>query len=254
MTGWQGRRHPGQRRSFSGSDESRRPGHVGLSTDLQQRIEDQKLQLQLAQLERDTAKLQLETAQDLAAAAETRQRSPQGSTRSELSSGASYNSDPVDEQPIRARSAHRQRDSSIRQSTTSTLAWQQAEGKRQHKVGAAMTNFRNFSGSASDEPIGLWNSDCIVELQEKLVPQEFWAREMATRLSGPAKSHVRSQLEDWRSTSAGRATIDDYPSLVLVVSWLRTRVVEPWSAYLHVRAVDTFTRPPGSFVEMYRYI
>ena len=90
-----------------------------------------------------------------------------------------------------------------------------------------MTNFRNFSGSASDEPIGLWVSDCIVELQEKLVPQEFWAREMATRLSGPVKSRVRSQLEDWRSTSAGRATIDDYPSLVLVVTWLRTRFVEP---------------------------
>ena len=32
VTGWQGRRHPGHRRSFSGSDESRRPGHVGLST------------------------------------------------------------------------------------------------------------------------------------------------------------------------------------------------------------------------------
>ena len=104
-----------------------------------------------------------------------------------------------------------------------------------------MTNFRNFSGSASDEPIGLWVSDCIVELQEKLVPQEFWSR-----LASPTKSHLRSQLEDWRSTSAGSATIDDYPSLVLVVSWLRTRFVEPWSAYLHVRALDTFTRPPGS--------
>ena len=82
---------------------------AGDAVDLQQRIQAQNLQLQLAQLERDTAKLQLETAQDLAAAAETRQRSPQGSTRSELSSGASYNSDPADEQPIRARSVHRQR-------------------------------------------------------------------------------------------------------------------------------------------------
>ena len=90
--------------------------------DLQQRNQAQKLQLQLAQLERDTAKLQLETAQDLAAAAGTRQQSPQGSTRSELSLGASYHSDPADEQPILARSAHRQRDSSIRQSITSTLA------------------------------------------------------------------------------------------------------------------------------------
>ena len=42
---------------------------AGGAVDLQQRIEDQKLQLQLAPLERDTVKLQLETAQDLAAAA-----------------------------------------------------------------------------------------------------------------------------------------------------------------------------------------
>ena len=86
---------------------------AGGTVDLQQRIQAQG------------------TAQDLAAAAETRQRSPQGSTRSELSSRASDHLDPADEQLIRARSAHRQRDSSIRQSTISTLAWQQAEGKRQ---------------------------------------------------------------------------------------------------------------------------
>ena len=52
---------------------------AGGAVELQQRIQAKKLQLQMAQLERDTAKLQLKKAPDMAAAVVTRQRSPQGS-------------------------------------------------------------------------------------------------------------------------------------------------------------------------------
>ena len=233
------RRQPGRSLPIGGEEAAEPMAQRIQAQEQTLRLAEQALRL--AELEHQTAQMQLATATARQAIAATNAQSPRGSVRSELSSGGSAASDHAERRPILSQ----------RQSTAST--WQQpaAEGRRSYKVGLALKDFRCYSGASPDGPVGVFLRDLFEELDEKLVDRDHWGRELAAKCTGMAKGHLRSKIDEWRRTAEGdaqryRNDSEAYPPLELIVSWLRLRFDERWSASKYVRALETFTRTPGS--------